>query len=694
LLSTFAFRVSFITEDDGEDHEGLVKEMVDEVYDFEGDSEKYIEEKFPEIEKEVEEEECVVDSTGPTEKYWYVVKDEDTGYCFDALMKKVDVKKYYYGLDNFYVLQMLRDDVKSLYIIWTRWGRSGTAGQFQRTPFGKLEDAVKEFNRIFKQKSGWAWKDVKDYVKKKGKYDVKRLGGKFTTRSDVKLKFSNTNVPLEKLFISMDDLDYNAEMINPIEFKFFIKPLINDMTIMTHLRSQQFPTSIMLLAPQDKQAIDIAIEILNKMKNIMKETDRHRRAHKFAEYSDWMQEISDLNSDYLEVIPKINPTKIQCLMHPNQVDQEIKLLKSAFTLSYSIRSILGAYFHQARINPYDYVLGTLGAHLSVVDPNSEETNLILHYLNSDNNRRNYNLRNVIKVEPMGYSEEEDDRFQKTKNHMMLWHGTSATNVLSIIRSGLKIAPVDAEFHGARYGKGIYLSDSFNLSSWFSAESEQEMYIFLWEAATGNMVNMLSNSNPELKYSENYDCIRAMSMQGPDWDGSVFMHDVIYPIGKTIYYPQPYLSKEGDVKVSSLNEFKSLIQKRASNSSSKKKVTDRGDFEVVEDTEEDDDDQRYKVSTILQNIKSAQIKKKGKNINESELVVLQPSNSDGEIYPTFPEEITAMSKNDLKMNSNYGYSYYSNHAEYIIYDDALVRIRYIIQLSMKSAAALAKGRLTI
>lgn len=153
------------------------------------------------------------------------------------------------------------------------------------------------------------------------------------------------------------------------------------------------------------------------------------------------------------------------------------MLKNAFTLSYTVRAMLGAYKNQDRINPYDYIIGTIGAQLSVVDQDSEETNLILHYLNSDK-LYGYNLRNIIKVEDVEHTKDEDRLFNKTGNHMMLWHGTSATNVLSIIKNGLKIAPTDGETHGSRFGRGLYFSDSFTLSSCYSAESEQEKYIFL------------------------------------------------------------------------------------------------------------------------------------------------------------------------------------------------------------------------
>ena len=38
-------------------------------------------------------------------------------------MTKVDVKKQLYGVYNFYVIQLIRDNLKGIYVLWTRWGR-------------------------------------------------------------------------------------------------------------------------------------------------------------------------------------------------------------------------------------------------------------------------------------------------------------------------------------------------------------------------------------------------------------------------------------------------------------------------------------------------------------------------------------------------------------------------------------------
>eukprot|EP00351_Strombidinopsis_sp_SopsisLIS2011_P004249 CAMPEP_0116872702 /NCGR_PEP_ID=MMETSP0463-20121206/3529_1 /TAXON_ID=181622 /ORGANISM="Strombidinopsis sp, Strain SopsisLIS2011" /LENGTH=40 /DNA_ID= /DNA_START= /DNA_END= /DNA_ORIENTATION= len=40
-------------------------------------------------------------------------------------MIKVDVKASFYGVYVFYVLQLIYDKVKNMYVLFTRWGRIG-----------------------------------------------------------------------------------------------------------------------------------------------------------------------------------------------------------------------------------------------------------------------------------------------------------------------------------------------------------------------------------------------------------------------------------------------------------------------------------------------------------------------------------------------------------------------------------------
>ena len=282
-------------------------------------------------------------------------------------MKKVDIKKFYYGLDNFYSIQVLRDEVKKLYILWTRWGRSGSIGQFQRTPFSTLEGAKQEFWKVFKQKSGWSWKEINNYVKLPKRYEIKRLGGKLLSKSDAKLRFSNRDFDYNKLIISFDDLQDKVEWKSDKGITQFLKPLVDDNQMYNSLQNSKLCNSLLLLAPQDKDTIDKGIEILNKIKAKLEESQKWRSKSNFDDFTVKMEQVSNLNSEYLEVIPKTNPELIEALLNDYQVQNEINLLKSVYSLSFKLRVALGAYKNAKKVNPYDYLLGSLPVKLSVLN---------------------------------------------------------------------------------------------------------------------------------------------------------------------------------------------------------------------------------------------------------------------------------------------------------------------------------------
>lgn len=61
-------------------------------------------------------------------------------------------------------LQLVRQKGKDMYILFTRWGRIGDRGQFQHTPFASMEEAEKEFRKVYREKSGNHWADRNGYV--------------------------------------------------------------------------------------------------------------------------------------------------------------------------------------------------------------------------------------------------------------------------------------------------------------------------------------------------------------------------------------------------------------------------------------------------------------------------------------------------------------------------------------------------
>jgi predicted DNA-binding WGR domain protein len=46
-------------------------------------------------------------------------------------------------------MQLVLDRSRDLPILFTRWGRIGEEGAFQKTPFSSIAEAVSEFKKVF-----------------------------------------------------------------------------------------------------------------------------------------------------------------------------------------------------------------------------------------------------------------------------------------------------------------------------------------------------------------------------------------------------------------------------------------------------------------------------------------------------------------------------------------------------------------
>lgn len=501
------------------------------------------------------------------------------------------------------------------------------------------------------------------------KYELKRIGGKLLSKSDAKLKFSDRDIDYDKLVMPIKDLDCKVQMKSPKALQDFIEPLVCDQQLYNSLKQSQFSNSLMLISPQDKPTIDRGIEILMKIKAKLIESQTYRNKHNFEDYCLCMEKVAELNSEYLEVIPKNNPELIAAFLNDYQVNTELEQLKAVYSLSFQVRAALAAYWNIKKFNPYDYILGSLSVNLEVVDPSSSEQDLVLHYLNSQS-VSNHTLTNIIKVKGLAYTEKEDKKFLATDNHLMLWHGTPAQNILSILRQGLRIKPSQEMQHGRRYGHGIYFSDSFNLSNCFAAESNTQKYILLCEVATGNCAQVIQMSANGLPKGANHGTVRAMSGTGHDWDNEVLLGGVAHPTGRQISYDQPFISGKAEARYNSYTEFQKHVQGKI-----------KQELKFVggkQNKDEDEDEEMESEKSSSEEDEDEEMVEAEKTKNKEKLISFDKDKKS----PLFPNEVTAGFKDFIK--NNRGNLYYQNWAnEYIVYDKALVRVRYIVQLTTKN-----------
>jgi predicted DNA-binding WGR domain protein len=77
----------------------------------------------------------------------------------DAMLVLVDPAK---SIDKFFIIQLIqrnRTYSDDSYVVYSRWGRTGTVGQGMEENFNSYDDAVNCFENKFEQKTGLSWED-------------------------------------------------------------------------------------------------------------------------------------------------------------------------------------------------------------------------------------------------------------------------------------------------------------------------------------------------------------------------------------------------------------------------------------------------------------------------------------------------------------------------------------------------------
>lgn len=85
--------------------------------------------------------------------------------------------------NKFYIIQLLEED--GHYFCWNRWGRVGEVGQTKMNPFVCLEDAKKDFEKKFREKTKNKWEEREHFVAHPNKYTLIEVQGEAETQEAV-----------------------------------------------------------------------------------------------------------------------------------------------------------------------------------------------------------------------------------------------------------------------------------------------------------------------------------------------------------------------------------------------------------------------------------------------------------------------------------------------------------------------------
>ncbi|MBS0285361.1 MAG: WGR domain-containing protein, partial [Proteobacteria bacterium] len=416
--------------------------------------------------------------------------DGDNRVYYDVTLSRINSGYGYHGQHLFYRASALHNHVQGLYVLWTRWGSVGEDGQYQRTPFGTRDECVAEFLKVFKSKTGFAWAERATGQPKEGRYKVQPPGGK--TLAELQVERLKHIVPAMLP-------DWPAL---PASMQFLLR-VLTDTRMLTANMVQDRPFALPFGAAH-KTAVAEAAKVLGEARELLLRVERlNEEAAKTSlavdgavpmavdgdgedgeegesdegaaaeaapasgaavgqidainkERTEILATVKKLSEKYFELIPA-KRTHVAALGSVEAVDEALSDLSVLQQQNTAGKLLLAAHASIPTMNPFDYILRatrSLVAPLAHDDPAYET---LLAYATPVGSVAAFEPVEIFTVAREG----EAARFAPyatQANRMLLFHGSSATNVLGILSEGLCCAPPTANIHGHAYGKGVYFAD--------------------------------------------------------------------------------------------------------------------------------------------------------------------------------------------------------------------------------------------
>lgn len=236
-----------------------------------------------------------------------------------------------------------------MWILFTNWGRIGHGcGQYQNTPFGKAEQAVEEFEKIFKSKSGNEWCDRANFENKPKRYHL------------VKTEH------LERVRKTAIEFDLKSDVPSrlPKEIQYLMKDVSNVAMYVNAYKEIGVDTAEVPFGRIKREVVEEAKKLLVKIKPLVKDKSaiEERRAKNNTEalqqqLFEVLDEISELSSEYFHLMPKNNfeYTALKPIDMEHEWEAEMRRVEHILEFETAERILLGAQYRKKEINPLDYI---------------------------------------------------------------------------------------------------------------------------------------------------------------------------------------------------------------------------------------------------------------------------------------------------------------------------------------------------
>ncbi|XP_060095964.1 protein mono-ADP-ribosyltransferase PARP3 [Heteronotia binoei] len=417
---------------------------------------------------------------------------------YDCMLNQTNIG---HNNNKFYIIQLIEHNES--YSCWNRWGRVGESGQSKLSSFPSLEAAKKDFEKKFRDKTKNSWADRENFVAHDGKYTLIEVQQGDEEEQEVTVKVDN-----------VDGMKLSKQKIRPCTLNKATQELVslifsNDM-FKEAMQTMNLDVKKMPLGKLSKQQIAKGFEALEAIETAMKKQPPSQKV------------LEKLSSSFYTIIPhnfgRARPPSITT-QEVIQAKKDMLLVLADIELAQSLQAQKkkdDEKEEEMKVeevpHPLDKDYGLLKCELTLVDPSSEDYELIVTYVeNTGCTYRKLKVLNIWKVN----RESEAIRFlthNDLENRHLLWHGTNVAVIAAILKSGLRIMP----HSGGRVGKGLYFaSENSKSAGYVGTTSKQVGIMFLNEVALGKEYRITCDDSLLRKPPAGYDSVLACGRTEPD-----------------------------------------------------------------------------------------------------------------------------------------------------------------------------------
>jgi poly [ADP-ribose] polymerase len=473
----------------------------------------------PKVKVEKKEEEPVFKAT-EFESLKEKVEEKEDYEVYDRMLSYADVTS---GLNKWYRLQII--DVKGTgkgpYKFFTRWGRVGEPGNWTSTNEAGIGPTLAAWEKKWKEKTGNAWSDRENFVKKPGLYSPVDVDEE---EEKPKAKKGDSNDPIPRLDATEDD-DYmvTPSFLDP-KLKKLVDMIFDPKMLEKSMTDLKIDIKKMPLGKLKRDTLIKGYSVLKEIEGVLQSTDADARFRLPSLSSQFYTLVAhDFGRNAPDNIDSFSILRLKM----KQIETLLDIMIAAQMLNESDPLV--------QTNPTDLNYQKLKVELTPLSSYTRDYKMVQRFVSTGYNPKSLGTSlSVVEVFKVDRHGENDrfDQFRSQRPRKLLWHGSRVCNYVGILSSGLRIAPPEAPASGYMFGKAIYLSDLVEKSAPYCyPDPETGMGLLLiCDTALGESLEL---NRPEFitKLPDGKSSAKALAKFQPDpTKAEVGDEKVIVPIG--------------------------------------------------------------------------------------------------------------------------------------------------------------------